>query len=101
MPTRLSRVEQVERNRALVLDAARRVFLTRGYAGATVEAIAEEAGFSRGVVYSQFTGKADMFFALLEQRMAERAEHAGTILDTTVGVEGMRRLVQDLARMTA
>ena len=101
MPTRLSRVEQVERNRALVLDAARRVFLTRGYAGATVEAIAEEAGFSRGVVYSQFTAKADMFFALLEQRMAERAEHARTILDTTVGVEGMRRLVQDLARMTA
>jgi len=56
-----------------VLDAARRVFLDRGYGGATVDAIAEEAGFSKGVVYSQFGSKADMFMALLEQRITERA----------------------------
>jgi Bacterial regulatory proteins, tetR family len=53
MRTGLSREEQVERNRRLVLDAARRVFLARGYASATVDGIAEEAGFSKGVVYSQ------------------------------------------------
>ena len=70
---RLSRAEQVERNRALVLDAARRVFLARGYHGATLEQIAEEAGFSKGVVYSQFESKADLFLALLEARIAERA----------------------------
>ena len=70
---RLGRTEQAERNRALVLDAARRVFLARGYHGATLEQIAEEAGFSKGVVYSQFTSKADLFLALLEARIAERA----------------------------
>jgi AcrR family transcriptional regulator len=70
---RLSRAEQVERNRALVLDAARRVFLARGYHGATLEQIAEEAGFSKGVVYSQFESKADLFLALLEARISERA----------------------------
>jgi AcrR family transcriptional regulator len=70
---RLSRAEQVERNRALVLDAARRVFLARGYHGATLEHIAEEAGFSKGVVYSQFESKADLFLALLEARISERA----------------------------
>jgi AcrR family transcriptional regulator len=73
MRTGLSREEQVERNRRLVLEAARRVFLARGYASATVDAIAEEAGFSKGVVYSQFEGKADMFLALLEARITERA----------------------------
>jgi len=73
MAVRLRRAEQVERNREAVLDAARRVFLDRGYGGATVDAIAEEAGFSKGVVYSQFGSKADMFMALLEQRIAERA----------------------------
>jgi AcrR family transcriptional regulator len=73
MAVRLRRVEQVERNRSAVLDAARRVFLDRGYGGATVDAIAEEAGFSKGVVYSQFGSKADMFMALLEQRITERA----------------------------
>src|SRR5262245_25086032 len=73
MAVRLRRAEQVERNRTAVLDAARRVFLDRGYGGATVDAIAEEAGFSKGVVYSQFGSKADMFMALLEQRITERA----------------------------
>ena len=72
MAVRLRRAEQVERNRSAVLDAARRVFLTRGYGGATVDAIAEEAGFSKGVVYSQFGSKADMFMALLEERISER-----------------------------
>jgi len=70
---RLSRTEQVGRNRALVLDAARRVFLARGYHAATLEQIAEEAGFSKGVVYSQFDSKADLFLALLEARISERA----------------------------
>jgi AcrR family transcriptional regulator len=73
MAVRLRRAEQVERNRSVVLDAARRVFLDRGYGGATVDAIAEEAGFSKGVVYSQFGSKADMFMTLLEQRIIERA----------------------------
>jgi AcrR family transcriptional regulator len=73
MTVRLRRAEQVERNRTAVLDAARSVFLDRGYGGATVDAIAEEAGFSKGVVYSQFGSKADMFMALLEQRITERA----------------------------
>jgi AcrR family transcriptional regulator len=70
---RLNRAEQSERNRALVLAAARRVFLARGYHGATLEQIADEAGFSKGVVYSQFEGKADLFLALLEGRIEERA----------------------------
>jgi len=74
MRTKLRREEQVERNRGLVLAAARRVFLARGYVSASLDAIAEEAGFSKGVVYSQFASKADMFLALLEARINERAE---------------------------
>jgi len=71
---RLTRAQQAERNRALVLDAARQVFLARGYHNATLEQIADEAGFSKGVVYSQFASKADLFLALLDARIAERAE---------------------------
>src|SRR2546421_532039 len=73
MSPRLSRAEQNDRNRALLLAAARRVFLARGYYAATLEQIADEAGFSKGVVYSRFASKADMFLALLEDRIAERA----------------------------
>lgn len=98
MPTRLSRAEQVERNRELVLDAARRVFLERGYAGATVDTIALEAGFSKGVVYSQFAGKPDLFLALLEQRIAERAAENAQAAEGEAGVDGLRQLVLVNAR---
>ena len=73
MNTRLSRAEQNDRNRALLFAAARRVFLARGYHAATLEQIADEAGFSKGVVYSRFASKADLFLALLEDRITERA----------------------------
>ena len=53
----LTRTEQSTRNRERVLGAARRVFLERGYHGATLEQIAEEAGFTKGVVYSQLRGQ--------------------------------------------
>jgi AcrR family transcriptional regulator len=73
MSPRLSRAEQNDRNRALLLASARRVFLARGYYAATLEQIADEAGFSKGAVYSRFASKADMFLALLQERIAERA----------------------------
>jgi AcrR family transcriptional regulator len=91
---RLRRSEQVEHNRAAVLDAARRVFLARGYGGASLEAIAEEAGFSRGVVYSQFGSKADMFLALLDRRIDERATQNELIATQYAGVRGLKRLIQ-------
>jgi AcrR family transcriptional regulator len=81
MATRLTRPQQVERNRERVLDAAREVFTESGYVKATLDAIAERAGFSKGVVYSQFDSKADLFLALLEGRIAERAEQNRTLTD--------------------
>ena len=58
------------------------MFLARGYGKATVEAIAEDAGFSTGVVYSQFGSKAVLFLALLERRIDERAERNEPVLRT-------------------
>ncbi len=99
--TRMSRAEQVERNRGLVLEAARRTFLARGYAGATVDAIAEEAGFSKGVVYSQFVGKPDLFLALLEQRIAERGAANADVAAHRAGLDGLRALLRLNARRSA
>src|SRR6266581_6370182 len=93
-PVKMSRDEQVERNRQLVLAAARRVFLARGYAGATLDAIAEEAGFSKGVVYSQFDSKADMFLALLEARINERAEQHDRLADALEGHRVVRAVAE-------
>jgi AcrR family transcriptional regulator len=70
---RRSRPEQVELNRSAVLDAAHRTFTERGYLAATLDEIAERAGFSKGVVYSQFGSKADLFLSVLQRRVEDRA----------------------------
>jgi AcrR family transcriptional regulator len=82
------------RNREAVLDAARRVFMNLGYAGATLEIIAEKAGFSKGVMYSQFESKADLFLALLDRRIDERAEQQQRIVKEHRGAEGLRKLIE-------
>jgi AcrR family transcriptional regulator len=97
MSPRLSRAEQSERNRALLLAAARRVFLERGYHGASVDQIADAAGFSTGVVYSQFGGKADLLLALLEARIAERAAGNARAVAGLAGDEGLARLLEHAA----
>src|ERR1700690_2612439 len=97
MTVRLTRAEQAGRNRALLLAAARTVFLERGYPGASVEQIADEAGFSTGVVYSQFGGKAELFLALLEARIAERAAGNSRAVEGLAGDQGIARLLEHAA----
>jgi len=96
MSIRLSRAERNDRNRALLLAAARRVFLAKGYYAATLEQIADEAGFSKGVVYSRFASKADMFLDLLEDRITERAAQNAELARELAG-SGNFSAVLDLA----
>jgi AcrR family transcriptional regulator len=69
---RETRAEKQARTRAELIATAATVFARRGYRGASVEEIAEEAGYSHGAVYSNFEGKADLFLAVFEDYMAER-----------------------------
>ena len=100
MTTRLTRPQQVERNRAQLLATARQVFLRRGYTGATLDAIADEAGFTKGVVYSHFAGKADLFLALLDRRIAERAEENERVVEDLTGPGALIALLRASARRT-
>ena len=70
---RETRAEKQARTRAELLRTATTVFAQDGYEGASVEQIAELAGYSHGAVYSNFAGKADLFLAVFEDYMAERA----------------------------
>lgn len=72
MSRRLTRPEQSEATRRRVLDAARTVFTSRGFHAATLDAVAEEAGFTKGAVYSRFDSKGDLFLAMLEERIDSR-----------------------------
>ncbi len=84
MRKRETRAEKQARTRAELIAAATRVFARRGYNGASVEEIAEEAGYSHGAVYSNFEGKADLFLAVFEEYMAERARE---LAETQAGLD--------------
>ncbi|MFS0852873.1 TetR/AcrR family transcriptional regulator [Microbacterium sp. 179-I 3D4 NHS] len=56
--------------RARLLDAAAQVFAEVGLDGASVEAVCERAGFTRGAFYSNFESK-DELFLMLVGRVAE------------------------------
>jgi AcrR family transcriptional regulator len=68
---RLTRAEKQAQTRQALLDAARDVFIERGFAGASVEQIAAAAGFTRGAFYSNFSSKEELFAELLQQQVFE------------------------------
>ncbi|MGU3499682.1 TetR/AcrR family transcriptional regulator [Mycobacterium sp. C31M] len=79
-PRRMTRAESKELTRQRLLDAAARVFARRGYAAASVEDIAESAGFSVGAVYSNFAGKDELFAALMTDRAVNRMDEVADII---------------------
>lgn len=83
---RLTRVEARQQTRERLLDAAADVFKRLGYHGATLEAVAEAAGYTKGAVYSNFATKADLFMALLDRYVegeitAQLEQFAGKTLE--------------------
>ena len=58
-----------ERTRERLLDAAFTVFARQGIHGASIEAVCEAAGFTRGAFYSNFSSKEELFLALAERAM--------------------------------
>lgn len=56
-----------EETKAQLLRAAADVFADRGYAGASISDIADEADLSSGAIYAHYRGKAHLFLAVLER----------------------------------
>jgi AcrR family transcriptional regulator len=71
---RLTQAERREETREQLIAAAARVFAKRGFHATSLDAIAEDAGFSRGAVYYNFADKEELFLELLDRRCAERAQ---------------------------
>jgi TetR/AcrR family transcriptional repressor of bet genes len=63
--------------RAEITAAFARVLARQGYAGATIAAVAEEAGVAPGLVHHHFEDKADLLGSLLEELIARFRERTG------------------------
>ena len=68
MPRR-TRAEMQTETREKLLESARVVFGRKGFSAATIDEIAEGAGFSRGAFYSNFSTKEDLAVVLMGQQM--------------------------------
>src|SRR5580693_8478922 len=76
--TRPTRAEVRDR----ILDAALEVFAAEGFAGATIDAIGQAAGFTKGAVYSNFESKDELFLALLDREFERRGAQIATTLES-------------------
>ena len=71
---RLTRAESRARTRAHLLEAAAEVFARSGFHGASIEDVADLAGYTKGAVYSNFSSKDELFLAVLQARMQAQVE---------------------------
>lgn len=58
--------------RTRILAAASRVFARHGYAGATLDQVAADAGLTKGAVYWHFSSKCDLYLALLQEHVSQQ-----------------------------
>lgn len=78
---------QRERTRQELIDAAGFVFAKHGYHGASVDQVAEAAGFTKGAVYSNFRSKNDLVLALMDEYVAERQREATELFDSAADAD--------------
>jgi AcrR family transcriptional regulator len=91
---RTRRDEQRERTRQELLDAAAVVFAKQGYHGASVDQVAEAAGFTKGAVYSNFRSKEELFLELLERQLDRSVELLEGVVDALPPDERIPAIVE-------
>ena len=57
--------------RSLIIDAAERLFASRGYERTKIQDVATESGISLGTLYSVFDGKSDIYEAVQDERLGQ------------------------------
>ena len=80
-----SRREPKEQTETRLLEAAGRVFSKRGYRAASLVEIARAAGYTTGAVYSNFSGKQDLFLAVAARQAASRSADVATVRERLDG----------------
>ena len=104
----MSKVTRVTAKRALterraatharLVEAATTVVARRGFHAATVDAIADEAGYSVGALYSNFAGKDEVFLAVFDGHLRWYTEQLEAARAAPVPAQGLRDWLDGLIR---
>jgi AcrR family transcriptional regulator len=73
----LTKAEQTQRTRRAILDRARQLFATKGYAATGTEEMIQDLGITRGALYHQFGDKLGVFRAVVAEAYDEMTAHVG------------------------
>jgi AcrR family transcriptional regulator len=88
MRTVQTRAERQAQTRTDLIDAAEEQFTRNGFHATSLDAVADAAGYTKGAVYSNFSSKEDLFFAVYERRVDRHLEHVDALFDATGDAEG-------------
>ena len=93
---RLNREESQARTRDLLMRSAASCFARLGFDGASVDAIAENAGFSRGAFYSNFKSKDDLFIELLRRDHEKGTQELNALRTSDLPVDQIQARARDI-----
>ena len=98
VPAKRATTERRAQTHERLVEAATRVVASRGFHAATVDEIAEEAGYSVGALYSNFDGKDDLFLAVFDGHLrwyADRLAEAAASSDQKRAFRDWMRAADD------
>jgi AcrR family transcriptional regulator len=90
-----TREERKARTRRDLIDAAERLFVRDGFHATSVDLVADEAGYTKGAVYSNFASKEDLFLAVYQRRVDGAVADMEETLANGDPIAGMARLVDE------
>ena len=93
---RLTREDSRERTAQRLLAAARKLIAKRGLSDTTLDEIAEEAGYTRGAFYSNFSSKGDLFIELLRRDHAATNAQLRALRDDSLPLEHIQQRIREI-----
>lgn len=91
MVERWTRERRIEHTRSLLLDAAEEVFAEKGFTAATLDDIANAAGYTKGAIYKHFAAKEDLFLAVSDRYWRRYFDNFAEVMSTATQI-GAREL---------
>jgi AcrR family transcriptional regulator len=93
---RLTREDSRDRTTQRLLAAARKLIAKRGLSDTTLEDIAEEAGYTRGAFYSNFSSKGDLFIELLRRDREATSTQLRALRDDSLPLEHIQQRIREI-----
>lgn len=97
-----TRERRLERTRSLLLDAAEEVFAEKGFTTATLDDIAQAAGYTKGAIYKHFAAKDELFLAVSDRYWRRYFENFAEVMAnaTQVGVRELDDIAERWQRLS-